>query len=52
MTQGELRALAEAVAREAGALLRDAFRGPDLRITRQEHADRPRLARPTTTPST
>jgi myo-inositol-1(or 4)-monophosphatase len=33
VTQGELRALAEAVAREAGALLRDAFRSPDLRIT-------------------
>ena len=33
MTTGELRALAEAVAREAGALLRDAFEGPELRIT-------------------
>jgi myo-inositol-1(or 4)-monophosphatase len=33
MTQGELRALAESVAREAGALLRAAFRDPDLRIT-------------------
>jgi myo-inositol-1(or 4)-monophosphatase len=33
MTTGELQALAEAVAREAGALLRDAFRGPELRIT-------------------
>jgi myo-inositol-1(or 4)-monophosphatase len=33
MTQGELRALAESVAREAGALLRDAFRDPNLRIT-------------------
>ena len=33
MTTGELRALAEAVAREAGALLRDAFRGPELRIS-------------------
>ena len=32
MTTGELRALAEAVAREAGALLREAFRGPQLRI--------------------
>ncbi len=31
--QGELRALAESVAREAGALLREAFRSPDLRIT-------------------
>ena len=29
----ELRALAEAIAREAGALLRDAFRGPELRIS-------------------
>jgi myo-inositol-1(or 4)-monophosphatase len=33
VTQGELRALAESVAREAGALLREAFRSPDLRIT-------------------
>src|SRR5215207_142134 len=33
MTTGELRALAEAVAREAGALLRDAFEGPELRIS-------------------
>jgi myo-inositol-1(or 4)-monophosphatase len=33
MTTGELRALAEAVAREAGALLRDAFDGPELRVT-------------------
>ena len=33
MTTGELRALAEAVAREAGALLRAAFEGPELRIT-------------------
>src|SRR3954454_3458222 len=33
MTQGELRALAESVAREAGALLRDAFRDPNLRVT-------------------
>ncbi|HEX6022279.1 MAG TPA: inositol monophosphatase family protein [Solirubrobacter sp.] len=33
MTTGELRALAEAVAREAGALLRDAFGGPELRIS-------------------
>ena len=33
MTTGELRALAEAVAREAGALLREAFRGPELRIS-------------------
>jgi len=30
---GELRALAESVAREAGALLREAFRGPELRIS-------------------
>ncbi|RKQ90566.1 myo-inositol-1(or 4)-monophosphatase [Solirubrobacter pauli] len=29
----ELRALAEAIAREAGALLRDAFRGPELRVS-------------------
>ena len=40
MTTGELRALAEAVAREAGALLRDAFEGPELRVT-------PRARRPT-----
>jgi myo-inositol-1(or 4)-monophosphatase len=33
VTAGELRALAEAIAREAGALLRDAFRGPELRIS-------------------
>jgi myo-inositol-1(or 4)-monophosphatase len=33
MTAAELRALAEAIAREAGALLRDAFRGPELRIS-------------------
>ena len=33
MTQGELRALAESVAREAGALLREAFRSPDLRVS-------------------
>ncbi len=33
MTTGELRALAESVAREAGALLREAFHGPELRIT-------------------
>ena len=33
VTTGELRALAEAVAREAGALLRDAFEGPELRIS-------------------
>ena len=33
MTVGELRALAEAVAREAGALLRDAFAGPELRVS-------------------
>jgi myo-inositol-1(or 4)-monophosphatase len=32
VTTGELRALAESVAREAGALLREAFRGPELRI--------------------
>jgi myo-inositol-1(or 4)-monophosphatase len=33
MTVGELRALAEAVAREAGALLRGAFEGPELRVS-------------------
>jgi myo-inositol-1(or 4)-monophosphatase len=33
MTVGELRALAEAVAREAGALLRGAYDGPELRVT-------------------
>ncbi len=33
MTVGELRALAESVAREAGALLRGAFDGPELRIS-------------------
>jgi myo-inositol-1(or 4)-monophosphatase len=33
VTTGELRALAEAVAREAGALLRNAFEGPELRIS-------------------
>ena len=33
MTTGELRALAEAVAREAGALLREAFHGPELRVS-------------------
>jgi myo-inositol-1(or 4)-monophosphatase len=33
MTVGELRGLAEAVAREAGALLRNAFDGPELRIS-------------------
>jgi myo-inositol-1(or 4)-monophosphatase len=33
MTTGELRALAEATAREAGALLRDAFTGPELRVS-------------------
>lgn len=33
MTVGELRALAEAVAREAGALLRGAFTGPELRVS-------------------
>jgi myo-inositol-1(or 4)-monophosphatase len=33
MTIGELRALAESVAREAGALLRGAFDGPELRIS-------------------
>jgi myo-inositol-1(or 4)-monophosphatase len=32
MSEGELRALAEAVAREAGALLREAFAGPALRV--------------------
>ena len=33
MSTGELRALAEAVAREAGALLRAAFAGPELRVS-------------------
>jgi myo-inositol-1(or 4)-monophosphatase len=33
MTTGELRALAEAVAREAGTLLRAAFTGPELRVS-------------------
>jgi myo-inositol-1(or 4)-monophosphatase len=33
MTTGELRALAEAVARETGALLRQAFEGPELRVS-------------------
>ena len=33
MTTSELRALAEAVAREAGALLRAAFEGPELRVS-------------------
>jgi myo-inositol-1(or 4)-monophosphatase len=33
VTTGELRALAEAVAREAGALLRAAFEGPELRVS-------------------
>ena len=33
MSTGELRALAEAVAREAGALLRGAFEGPELRVS-------------------
>jgi myo-inositol-1(or 4)-monophosphatase len=33
MTVGELRALAEAVAREAGALLRGAYDGPELRVS-------------------
>jgi myo-inositol-1(or 4)-monophosphatase len=33
MTTAELRALAEAVAREAGALLRHAFEGPELRVS-------------------
>jgi myo-inositol-1(or 4)-monophosphatase len=33
LTLGELRALAESVAREAGALLRGAFDGPELRIS-------------------
>ena len=32
MSTGELRALAESVAREAGALLREAFHGPELRV--------------------
>jgi len=33
MTVGELRALAEAVSREAGALLRGAYDGPELRVS-------------------
>jgi myo-inositol-1(or 4)-monophosphatase len=33
VTTAELRALAEAVAREAGALLRAAFEGPELRVS-------------------
>jgi myo-inositol-1(or 4)-monophosphatase len=33
VTTGELRALGEAVAREAGALLRVAFEGPELRVS-------------------
>jgi myo-inositol-1(or 4)-monophosphatase len=33
VTVGELRALAEAVAREAGALLRTAYEGPELRVS-------------------
>ena len=33
MTVGELRALAEAIAREAGALLRGAYDGPELRVS-------------------
>jgi myo-inositol-1(or 4)-monophosphatase len=33
MTTGELRALAEAVARETGALLREAFTGPELQVS-------------------
>ena len=33
MTSGELRALGEAVARETGALLREAFHGPELRVS-------------------
>ncbi len=33
MTTGELRALAESVAREAGALLSEAFTGPELRVS-------------------
>jgi myo-inositol-1(or 4)-monophosphatase len=33
VTTGELRALAESIAREAGALLRDAFYGPELRVS-------------------
>jgi myo-inositol-1(or 4)-monophosphatase len=33
VTTAELRALAEAVAREAGALLRGAFEGPELRVS-------------------
>jgi myo-inositol-1(or 4)-monophosphatase len=33
VTIGELRALAEAVAREAGALLRGAYDGPELRVS-------------------
>jgi myo-inositol-1(or 4)-monophosphatase len=33
MTAGELRVLAESVAREAGTLLRAAFEGPELRVS-------------------
>jgi myo-inositol-1(or 4)-monophosphatase len=33
MTTGELRVLAESVAREAGALLLEAFTGPELRVS-------------------
>jgi myo-inositol-1(or 4)-monophosphatase len=33
VTSGELRALGEAVARETGALLREAFHGPELRVS-------------------
>jgi myo-inositol-1(or 4)-monophosphatase len=33
VTTGELRALAEAVAREAGTLLRASFEGPELRVS-------------------
>jgi myo-inositol-1(or 4)-monophosphatase len=33
MNAPELRALAESIAREAGALLREAFRGPELRVS-------------------
>jgi myo-inositol-1(or 4)-monophosphatase len=33
VTTGELRAIGESIAREAGALLREAFRGPELRIS-------------------
>jgi myo-inositol-1(or 4)-monophosphatase len=38
---GELRALAESVARDAGALLRDAFEGPALRVSTKSSATDP-----------